>query len=27
LRLRLGGKVGPLSGAPLDVDAQVLKVG
>lgn len=27
LRLRLGGKVGPLSGAPLDVQAQVLRVG
>ena len=27
LRLRLDGKVGPLSGAPLDIEAQVLKVG
>jgi microcystin degradation protein MlrC len=27
LRLRLGGKVGPLSGAPLDVDATVVRVG
>jgi microcystin degradation protein MlrC len=27
LSLRLGGKVGPLSGAPLDVEALVLKVG
>jgi microcystin degradation protein MlrC len=26
LRLRLGGKVGPMSGAPLDVEAQVLAV-
>jgi microcystin degradation protein MlrC len=26
LRLRLGGKVGPVSGAPLDVEAQVLHV-